>query len=73
MTVREIVLSTGICQGTVYRDLHDERLIGHKDGRRWEVSTNEVMRWADECYQSGKYLMFPPSRITGFLAEIQTY
>lgn len=69
MNTREVILATGICQGSVYDALHNGDLCGEKQGRRWSITPAEAFRWACDCHLSGRYLMFEPRRIAAFIRE----
>ena len=69
MNTRETILATGICEHSIYHALKNGQLSGKRIGRRWEIPAHDVMEWAEECWESKRYLMYPPDRIADNIAE----
>lgn len=73
MTTREVVLSTGICEHSVYKSLNNGQLPASRIGRRWEIPAQDVMSWAEECWEAKRHLMFEPDRIAVNIAEFTAH
>ena len=69
MTPMQVSQATGICLGTVYRHLKNGRLHGHFSADRWSIPVVEVYSWAFDCWDSGRYRMFPLDWMEKFISE----
>lgn len=73
MTTREVVLSTGVCEHSVYRALNNGQLPASRIGRRWEIQAQDVMEWAKESWEAKRHIMFEPDRIAVNIAEFTAH
>lgn len=68
MTRYQIEVCTGICSATLYKALRTGELRGHKsENGRWHCEPGAVYQYAQRCWDSGRFLMYPMEAIADYI------